>query len=497
MTGTRGVDPGYDPLAFAIEEAHKRGMELHAWINPYRYESEKNMNGADDPIRKNHPEWLLEYSSSFILDPGNPEVIEYLVKVIKDIVTKYNVDGIVFDDYFYPYEGTKNEDAYSQNLYKPEGKNVGDWRRENCNKLIADIYAMIQETKPTVKFGIGPFGIWGGSSSVAASYGIEYLNTSGGTSAYSQLYWLKAKTIDYISPQCYWPSFNTHVWGYKTLVPWWAKVAKTMDRHFYSSMRISTMPQNSPQRMKSVLRRLGMSENEYNGLSMVERSIAATAAKGTEECGFEVDMNRSTDLMGAPGHVFFNTTQFFSYGLDTYVAENKFTEPALTPVMSWKTPCDLPDITDISVSGNMLSWSADADETIRYAVYFVPSRVANNPQTYETSAYLKRITWEKSIDVSSYTQSGYVYAITAIDSYGNESQPYIKTPSGVQSGIVDGLVVYGGSGAIYVSVPKDMDIYIYSFTGQLIRMVRVSGGNSEITVPAGMYIVNGTKVAVQ
>lgn len=165
--------------------------------------------------------------------------------------------------------------------------------------------------------------------------------------------------------------------------------------------------------------------------------------------------------------------------------------------MSWKTPCDLPDITDISVSGNMLSWSADADETIRYAVYFVPSRVANNPQTYETSAYLKRITWEKSIDVSSYTQSGYVYAITAIDSYGNESQPYIKTPSGVQSGIVDGLVVYGGSGAIYVSVPKDMDIYIYSFTGQLIRMVRVSGGNSEITVPAGMYIVNGTKVAVQ
>lgn len=502
LTGTRGVDPGYDPLAFAIEEAHKRGMELHAWINPYRYESEKNMNGADDPIRKNHPEWLLEYSSSFILDPGNPEVIEYLVKVIKDIVIKYNVDGIVFDDYFYPYEGTKNEDAYSQSLYKPEGKNVGDWRRENCNKLIADIYAMIQETKPTVKFGIGPFGIWGGSSSVAASYGIEYLNTSGGTSAYSQLYcdgvaWLKAKTIDYISPQCYWPSFNTHVWGYKTLVPWWAKVAKTMDRHFYSSMRISTMPQNSPQRMKSVLRRLGMSENEYNGLSMVERSIAATAAKGTEECGFEVDMNRSTDLMGAPGHVFFNTTQFFSYGLDTYVAENKFTEPALTPVMSWKTPCDLPDITDISVSGNMLSWSADADETIRYAVYFVPSRVANNPQTYETSAYLKRVTWEKSIDVSSYTQLGYVYAITAIDSYGNESQPYIKTPSGVQSGIVDGLVVYGGSGAIYVSVPKDMDIYIYSFTGQLIRMVRVSGGNSEITVPAGMYIVNGTKVAVQ
>lgn len=125
LTGTRGVDPGYDPLAFAIEEAHKRGMELHAWINPYRYESEKNMNGADDPIRKNHPEWLLEYSSSFILDPGNPEVIEYLVKVIKDIVIKYNVDGIVFDDYFYPYEGTKMKMPILRVYINPKGKMWG------------------------------------------------------------------------------------------------------------------------------------------------------------------------------------------------------------------------------------------------------------------------------------------------------------------------------------------------------------------------------------
>ena len=171
LTGTRGKDPGYDPLAFAIDEAHKRGMELHAWINPYRYESVKNMHGADDPIRKNHPEWLLEYSSSYILDPGNPEVTAYLVDVIEDIITHYNVDGVIFDDYFYPYEGTTNQDAYSQSLYKPAGKDVGDWRRENVNTLMADIYSMIQATKPTVKFGIGPFGIWGGPQSVANAYG--------------------------------------------------------------------------------------------------------------------------------------------------------------------------------------------------------------------------------------------------------------------------------------------------------------------------------------
>lgn len=503
LTGTRGKDPGYDPLAFAIEEAHKRGMELHAWINPYRYESSKNMHGANDPIRKNHPEWLLEYSTSYILDPGNPEVREYLVNVIKDIITHYNVDGIIFDDYFYSYDGTTNQDAYSQNLYKPAGKDVGDWRRENVNVLMSDIYSMIQTTKPTVKFGVGPFGIWGGSSSVAASYGIEYLDTSRGTSAYSKLYcdgvaWLKEKSIDYISPQCYWPSSTTQTWGYTTLVPWWADVAKIMGRHFYSSMRISTMPQSSPQRVRSILKRYNMTEDEYKGLSMIERSIAATAAQGAEECGFEVDMNRSTDQMGAPGHVFFNTTQFFSYGLDGYLAENKFTQPALTPVMTWKTPQTLPEITNITHSGNTLTWEApNADETIRYAVYFVPNRVVNNESTYDRSAYLKLVTWEKSADVSSCTQSSYIFVVTAIDAAGNESQPYINTPSGIQCGIVHDFAVYGGNGVVHVSAVADTEVCVYSVMGQLLHRAIVPAGSTEIELPAGLYIVNGEKVAVQ
>lgn len=502
LTGTRGKDPGYDPLAFAIGEAHKRGMELYAWINPYRYESVKNMHGADDPIRKNHPEWLLEYSSSYILDPGNPEVAAYLVDVLRDIITHYNVDGLIFDDYFYPYEGTTNEDAYSQGLYKPAGKNVGDWRRESVNKLIADIYSMIQETKLTVKFGIGPFGIWGGPQSVATAYGIDYLNTSGGTSAYSQLYcdgvaWLKEKSIDFISPQCYWPSFNTKPWGYKTLVPWWAGVAEVMERHFYSSMRVSTMPQSGPQR-KSILQRLHMTENEYNSLSMVERSVAATAAQGTEECGFEVDMNRSTDLLGAPGHVFFNTTQFFSYGLADYLAEEKFTQPALTPLMSWKTPQTLPEITEITLSGNTLSWRADgADETMRYAIYYVPSRVAYNSATYEKSAYLQRVTWETSADVSSCTQSGYYFVVTAIDAAGNESEPYIKTPSGIQAVETDALTIYGVPGAVCISAPEATMVSIHTIAGQLMHEVQVEPGTTEVALPAGFYLVNGQKIIVQ
>ena len=502
LTGTRGKDPGYDPLAFAIDEAHKRGMELYAWINPYRYESVKNMHGANDPIRKNHPEWLLEYSSSYILDPGNPEVAAYLVNVLQDIITHYNVDGLIFDDYFYPYEGTTNEDAYSQSLYKPAGKSVDDWRRESVNKLIADIYSMIQETKPTVKFGIGPFGIWGGPQSAATAYGIDYLNTSGGTSAYSQLYcdgvaWLKEKSIDFISPQCYWPSFNTKAWGYKTLVPWWAGVAEVMGRHFYSSMRISTMPQSAPQR-RNILQRLRITESEYDNLSMVERSVAATAAQGTEECGFEVDMNRSTDLLGAPGHVFFNTTQFFSYGLADYLAEEKFTQPALTPLMSWKTPQTLPHITDITLSGNTLSWQAPgADETIRYAIYYVPSRVVNSPATYEKSTYLRQITWETSVDVSSCTQSGYYFVVTAIDAAGNESEPYVKTPSGIQAGLAESLAVYGAQGAVCVSAPEATVVRVYAVTGQLVCEAEVERGTTEIPLPAGLYIVNGQKAVVR
>jgi uncharacterized lipoprotein YddW (UPF0748 family) len=159
----RGFDPGYDPLAFAIEEAHKRGIELHAWLNPYRFETALNQwSGKPGDYRTTNPEWLLTYSSGItILDPGRPQVVKRIKDIVGEIVTNYNVDGIMFDDYFYAYGGTSATlDASTQALYKPANMDLGDWRRANVNKMIAEVYDTIQDVKPFVRFGVSPFGIW-------------------------------------------------------------------------------------------------------------------------------------------------------------------------------------------------------------------------------------------------------------------------------------------------------------------------------------------------
>lgn len=472
LTGTRGKDPGYDPLAFAIEEAHKRGLELHAWLNPYRYESGSVNHGNDDKIRKEHPEWLLNYTDADrnirILDPGNPEATAYITNVVKDIVSKYDIDGVIFDDYFYPYGGTDNQDSYSQDRYKPAGKSIGDWRRENINTLVAGIYQMIQTTKPTVKFGIGPFGIWGGTQAAADANGIKYFN-AGGTPAYSSIYcdgvaWLKQKSIDYISPQCYWPTTEARGYGYKTLVPWWSEVAEMLGRHFYSSMRIGTM---SPV---------------------------------TTECGIEIDINRANAPENTAGHVLFNTTQFFSNGLDKYVKTNKFTKAALTPIFTWKEQSILPPITNVEFEENTLRWNAESNNYNRFAIYLVPNNEINNGASFEKSDYLEKITWEKSIDISSFSTKlpNYRFAISVVDANGYESQPYITpTATDFDNHSFSGLNIWGGVQAINITSSKENTVRIYSVTGQLIRVCPIPEGETTIEISSGMYIVNGIKVIVR
>lgn len=182
LTGTRGADPGYDPLAFAIEEAHKRGMELHVWINPYRVTSEKLTTGSNpysdlpaSDLLYTHGEShlsgkVIKYKNGEkygqVLDPGYPEVREHIVKVLQEIVTKYDIDGMLMDDYFYP-TGADDYDAASQALYftsneetivdfNEDGSKLDDWRRSNVDQMVRDVYQMIQNQKPYVRFGMGP-----------------------------------------------------------------------------------------------------------------------------------------------------------------------------------------------------------------------------------------------------------------------------------------------------------------------------------------------------
>ena len=166
LTGTRGQDPGYDPLAFAIEEAHKRGMELHVWVNPFR--ASTGSLSSTDMLWQNAGDWLIKYNNGsfkgYIIDPGHPEARAYVVKVLMEIVTNYDVDGIVMDDYFYAYGGTTDEDIKAQNLYfdptnvvdmNNDGNKLDDWRRSNVDDVVKTLYERIQSVKPWVRFGMG------------------------------------------------------------------------------------------------------------------------------------------------------------------------------------------------------------------------------------------------------------------------------------------------------------------------------------------------------
>lgn len=183
LTGTQGKapEPYYDPLEFAVEEAHKRGMELHAWFNPFRAVREVgNYQVSADHVSEKHPDWILTFDNLKILDPGLQEVRDYNTEVIMDVVRRYDIDGVHFDDYFYPYPPNQITDE-DENTFLNNWRgffNVGDWRRDNINIFIKQVHDAIAAEKPWVKFGISPFGIWRPG----------YPSGITGTDAYSVLY---------------------------------------------------------------------------------------------------------------------------------------------------------------------------------------------------------------------------------------------------------------------------------------------------------------------
>ncbi|MBN1302436.1 MAG: family 10 glycosylhydrolase [Melioribacteraceae bacterium] len=230
LTGRQGKapDPYYDPLEFAIEEAHKRGMELHAWFNPYRADRSASGGYAQDNshVTVQHPDWVLQSGELKFLDPGLPDVREYVLNVVMDVVNRYDVDGVHFDDYFYPYEGITSQDNYSWENFKRGFVSRSDWRRDNVNLLLRMISDSIQVVKPYVKFGMSPFGIWKSGMPI----GIE------GLSGYYDIYcdaiaWLNDQSIDYLTPQCYWPIGGGR--DYISLTNWWADSVAAHNRHFY------------------------------------------------------------------------------------------------------------------------------------------------------------------------------------------------------------------------------------------------------------------------
>jgi len=219
LTSEQGIspEPFFDPLKIVIVEAHKRGIELHAWFNPYPVVRKiGSYILASNHISITYPKWLITISDFRFLNPGLPQVRDYVTNVIMDVVRRYDIDGVHFDDYFYPYppNNISNEDLSTFAEYSRRFSNIGNWRWDNVNELIRMVYDSIQVTKPFIKFGISPFGIW----KSGVPLGIL------GLDAYNEIYadavtWLNEQIVDYISPQLYLPFGGGQDYG--KLLPCW------------------------------------------------------------------------------------------------------------------------------------------------------------------------------------------------------------------------------------------------------------------------------------
>jgi len=312
LTGTQGKPPFpyYDPLEFMVAEAHKRGMEFHAWLNPYRANfSVGKASIAPAHITRLHPEWFVQYGTTRYFDPGNKEGQQWVLNVIRDIVNRYDVDAVHMDDYFYPYRiaGKEFPDAKSY-AADPRGLNKEDWRRSNVDSIILHIATVIKEEKPWVKFGISPFGVWRNQDK--DSIGSP---TKAGVTNYDDLYadillWLKNGWIDYVAPQLYWETGHKLV-AYETLVDWWSK--HTYGRHMYIGQGI------------------------YRAL---ESSKSSVAWKNPTELPRQIQLLRSYPTI--QGSVYFSSKSFDSNpnGWVDSLRNNYYSRPAIIPPMDWLPP---------------------------------------------------------------------------------------------------------------------------------------------------------------
>lgn len=469
LTGTRGKDPGWDPLAFVVEECHKRGMECHAWVNPYRFSTGSNWSTAQDQALKSAG-MLLAYTKSdgkttTILNPGLESVRKRIVDVCKEIISNYDVDGLVFDDYFYPEGIPVTSSAGDYDLWQESGASMtfGDWRRNNVNQMVADVYNMVQQQKPYVRFGISPAGAACTSAAVAAKHGIDRCPVASDWQ-YDGIFsdpvaWLEAGTIDYISPQLYWKTnHKTNPFG--PMTKWWSYVAKHFGRHHYASHSISFL-------------------NSSNTTS------------DWEEIGKQVQFSRDYTENEAPGAVFYSAayvTGKKQSGFGEWLQVNKFQNKALTPAIDWKkSDLEKVQVSALSKRATVLSWAGV--DNVRYSVYAVPESV--NVETLDSNIpaeYLLGVSYKTTYTMPDDKKSGYNYAVCVLDRYGNEYEPVYYGQSGVECiGGNSGLTADYADGELRLSAVAD-EVFVYNEAGALVANSR-NCNRLALSVQAGMYIV--------
>ncbi|MFC3996623.1 family 10 glycosylhydrolase [Nocardiopsis sediminis] len=399
LTGEQGGDPGYDPLEFAVAEAHERGLELHGWFNPYRvgFADPDLENLTDDHPARRNPEWLVEYGDEGYLDPGNPEVRAWVVGVVLDVVERYDIDGVHFDDYFYPYpaEGEEFDDDASWEAHGGDAENRDAWRRENIDALIAEVHSGIAETKPWVLFGVSPFGIWRNEDSDPEG------SATGGLQSYDAQYadtreWIREETVDYIVPQLYWHrGFATA--DYEELVPWWADQVAGTGVDLY---------------IGQAAYRVG--EDDWEGADALSRQL---------------DFNR--DRPEVTGDVYFSMKDLSgraNAAMDR-VVEDHYVRPALPPQADGAegVPDPVGEVTAARDGDEVeLRWD-EVDGARSYAVYRVPG-AGEDPCDLADAEHLVAVVGAGGEGTRTFTDTAPAdgearYQVTVLDAYRTESAP--------------------------------------------------------------------------
>ena len=343
LTGTMGQAPSpfYDPLAFAIDEAHKRGLELHVWFNPFRarHLSARSAVPANH-ITRTRPDLVRQYGKLLWLDPGEPAVQDYSAKVVLDVVRRYDIDGVHLDDYFYPYRIRDAEgstvpfnDAASWKRYQASGGKLDreDWRRQNIDRFVERLYATVKAEKPFVKFGISPPGIWRPGNPPQIQ----------GHDAYAFIYadsrkWLYNGWLDYLAPQLYW-DIQAPAQSYPVLLKWWTE-QNPRNRYVYAG-------------------------NDVSRIGGRRRTV--------EEIVNQIGITRQT--AGASGNIFWNFKPLLQNrsGINDALKLHIFSQPALPPAVTWSDKI-VPPSPKVRASENgtglQLSWTSTANEPVRWWV---------------------------------------------------------------------------------------------------------------------------------
>jgi uncharacterized lipoprotein YddW (UPF0748 family) len=335
LTGTMGRPPApfYDPLAFAVSEAHKRGLQLHAWFNPYRALHPSHTGPiAANHVSRTHPQFVRKYGDLLWLDPGEPDVRDYLLKVVMDVVKRYDIDGVQFDDYFYPdaaADGREFPDEASWHRFGARsGLSRDDWRRQNVNALIERVYRSIKAAKPWVLFGISPRGIWrpGYPAQIkgADDYAEHYADSRK---------WLAAGWVDYFSPQLYWP-IEQKEQSFPVLLKWWSE-QNTQGRHLWPGLA-------------------AWRADEWQPDEIVE----------------QIQITRK--LTGVSGYILYRLNSLPANGeLAGLLKHTINTQPALVPASPWlgSVPPSRPVLTadnGARVFTSRVNWHASGNEVIRF-----------------------------------------------------------------------------------------------------------------------------------